>query len=95
MYYRQFSPIGCLFWLIIFTWIFFALKLYYLIFALVIAAVCFNIYHRIKGYKEQQERISELNYEPKPGEVSKICPSCNKDVKRSATVCPFCGYKFD
>lgn len=95
MYYKQFSPIGCLLWFLFFTWVFFKLKLYYLVFALLFLAICYSVYKRIITYKEHKLRMSEMNYEPKTGEVSKICPNCNNDVRRSAKVCQYCGYKFD
>lgn len=89
------SPLGCLLWSALLIWIFFKLKLYYVIFAIILFAVFYNIFSQIKSGIKQQKINKELNFEPKMGEVSKICPECGNDVRRSAEVCPHCGYKFD
>jgi len=94
MYYVT-SPLGCLIWTILLIWVFFALKLYYVVFFIILFAIIYNIFKRIKIKIQNQKIIDEMNFEPKMGEVSKICPSCGKDVRRSADVCPNCGYKFN
>ena len=95
MYYKQISPIGCLLWTILLVWLFFKLKLYYVIIFVVILAFAYNLFIRmkagIKAHKIEQER----NFEPELNEVYKACPFCGKDVKRNATVCPHCNHPID
>lgn len=94
-YFRQISPFGCLLWTVLLVWLFFKLKLYYVIFFIIILAFVYNLYirakNKIKTRKEEQER----NYEPEIGEVYKVCPFCGNDVKRSAKICPHCQNKLD
>ncbi|MBQ2644462.1 hypothetical protein IJG14_02670 [bacterium] len=89
-YFRQISPIGCLLWTFLFAWLFFKLKLYYVLGIIVLIAIIYNFYKKtrvkIKEYKEEKEK----NFEPEIGEVYKVCPYCGKDVKRSARLCPHC-----
>lgn len=89
-YFRQISPIGCLFWTAIFVWLFIALKLYYVVGFFVFLAIVYNIYIKAKKKFEIRNEQKERNYEPEIGEVYKICPYCGNDVKRSAKVCPHC-----
>lgn len=37
-----------------------------------------------------RQQYSEINYEPKNGEVFKVCPYCNAKVKVSTMTCPRC-----
>ena len=90
MYFRQINPLGCLLWTILFVWLFFELKLYYVVGFLIVLAVGYNLYRqtrtKIIEYNEEKER----SYEPEMGEVYKVCPYCKKDVKRLAKICPHC-----
>ena len=94
-YIKQITPFGCLLWTALFVWLFIKLKLYYLVAFIILIAIIFHFYKktktRIEEYKEEQER----NFEPEIGEVSKICPCCGQNVKRSAKTCPHCKASFE
>lgn len=55
----------------------------------VIIAYYANLIYKaiISNQVEKQE-----NYEPKMGEVYKVCPYCNSKVKVTATCCPVCKH---
>jgi len=94
MYYVT-SPLGCILWSALLIWIFFKLKLYYVVFAVILFAIFYNIFSQIKSGIKQQKINQERNFEPQMGEISKICPACGNDVRRSTSICPHCGYNFD
>lgn len=89
-YFRQISPIGCLLWIILFVWIFIKLRLYYIVFFLIIIAIAHYIYSQTKNKIKEHIEEKEKNFEPEMGEVYKICPCCGNSVKRSAKICPHC-----
>jgi uncharacterized membrane protein YraQ (UPF0718 family) len=95
MYYKEINPIGCFIWLIILTWLFFALKIYYLVFAAIIVMVAVYYYFKLKKSLIEKKEEQERNFEPQMGEVYKICPNCGNNVKRNASACPHCNHKFD
>ena len=94
-YFSRISPFGCLLWTILLVWLFFKLKLYYVIFFIIILAFAYNLYVHIKGKIKVLKENKDKSYEPEIGEVYKICPFCNKDIKRNATICPHCRNKID
>ena len=95
MMFFQISPLGCLLLTILFVWLFIKLKLYYLIAFVVLLAVAYNFYNKTKMKIEEHREEKERNYEPEIGEVSKICPCCGQNIKRSAKTCPHCKASFD
>lgn len=94
-FFKQINGFGCLIWSIFLCWLFFALKLYYIIFAVIILAFVYNVYLRIKSNLKKYNEDKEKNFEPEIGEVYKLCPYCGNNVKRYATSCPHCNKKFE
>lgn len=83
------GPLGCLF-SILWIWLFFTLKLYYLVFGVLILIAAFVIFFICKNKYKVHIENKEKSFEPEIGEVYKICPYCNNDVKRSTKICPHC-----
>lgn len=94
-YFKQINGLGCLLWSIFLCWLFFALKLYYIIFAIIIIAFAYNLYLKLKANVVKHNEEKEKNFEPEIGEVYKVCPYCGNNVKRGATYCPHCNTKFE
>lgn len=95
MYFKQISPIGCFLWTIILVWLFFALKLYYVVIILLILGLAYNLYQQTKLKIQTKKEEKERNFEPEIGEVYKVCQFCGNDVKRSVNICPHCKNKLD
>lgn len=89
-YTKQINPIGCLLFTILAVWLFFKLKLYYIIIFIVVLAFAYNFYLKIKKDIALKNEEKERNFEPEIGEVYKVCQFCGNDVKRSAKICPHC-----
>ncbi len=94
-YFSRISPLGCLLWTIFLVWLFFKLKLYYVIFFIIILAAAYNLYLKTKNKIQSHIENKERNFEPEIGEVYKVCAFCGKDVKRSAKICPHCKNNLD
>ncbi len=82
---------GCLSLLLITAVIFFIIvKLWWLTAGIAAAGIIYYysklIYYNIVNKKNE----AEMSYEPKNGEVFKICPYCNAKAKVSAVSCPKC-----
>lgn len=90
----QIPPIGCFLLIFICTYLFFELKLYYVVIAFVLFLILLNIFNQTKNKIDNVRNEREKNFEPKPGETYKVCPSCGNDLKRDCTKCPHCGYEF-
>lgn len=83
---------GCLILLLIVLAGVFLVKKLWMLFvgfaAIMIAIYYFNLIMNM--YKEKQKEKAAA-YEPKHGEVYKVCPYCNSMVKVSADTCPNCN----
>ena len=87
---------GCLpIFLIGALFLFVALKLWFVIVILIFIFVMKNIIASISLNIKLKQKEKELHYTPHKGEVYKICPYCNANVKRSAERCPNCGHDLD
>ncbi len=82
---------GCLSLLLIAAVIFFIIaKLWWLIVGIAVVAIVYY-YSKLAYYTiVNKNNEAEMNYEPKDGEVFKVCPYCNAKVKVSAMTCPRC-----
>lgn len=94
-YYKQINPIGCFLWTILLVWLFFALKLYYVVGAIILIILVYHFINAAKAQIKYKKEEKERNFEPKINEVYKICPYCGNDVKRSASICPHCNNKLN
>lgn len=87
----RFEIQGCLtIFFVICIFIFLIAKLWWLIVGLSVIGIVYY-YSKLAYENISQNGLSDnKNYEPKEGEVYKVCPSCNAKVKVSATTCPRC-----
>ncbi len=89
----KFEIQGCLsFLLIIAVIIFLTAKLWWVIVGLAVVAIVYYYARLTYLAVIQKNKEAEMNYEPKEGEVFKVCPFCGAKVKVSAPVCPRCNH---
>jgi len=80
---------GCLSSIFILALVIFIIaKLWWLIVGLVIIAIVYYYSRLVYLTITEQKNQAETNYEPKDGEVFKVCPYCNTKVRVSAISCP-------
>lgn len=88
----SFEMRGCLsVFLILFLLLFLALKLWFVFAIILIIYIAKNFITSVNFNINVKKKEQEMNYEPKKGEVYKVCPFCGQSVKRSASKCPNCG----
>lgn len=94
MYKVEFQ--GCLPFLLIFAiFLFLAFKLWFVIVFILMIFLLRNFISALNLNLKLKQQEKEKNYTPHKGEVYKICPYCNTNVKRSAEKCPNCGQPLD
>lgn len=94
MYKAEFQ--GCLpFILIIALFLFIAFKLWFVIAIFLIIYLLRSFIYTINLNMKLKQKEKETHYTPHKGEVYKVCPYCNINVKRSAEKCPNCGNSLD
>lgn len=94
MYKLEFQ--GCLPFLLIFAlFLFIAFKLWFVIVILLLIYFFRTLISTINLNIKLKQKEKEQNYTPVKGEVYKVCPYCQTNVKRSAETCPNCGKPLD
>lgn len=87
---------GCLpVFIVLALFLFIAFKLWFLIAIFLIIYLLRNFVSAINLNIKLKQKEKEEHYEPHRGEVYKVCPYCNINVKRSVEKCPKCGNPLD
>lgn len=88
----RFEISGCLTFLVIFLIVYFIVKeLWWLILGVIFLVIVYYYANLIYRTISEKKLKDEQNYNPKSGEVYKVCPYCNTKVKVSTKTCPCCN----
>lgn len=83
---------GCLTSLILLLIAYFLVKeLWWFFVGIVLILIAIYFGNLIYNVVLQKYKDKDQNYNPQMGEVYKICPYCNTQVKANAQICPCCN----